>query len=259
MISNLGMLPPLQAVEAFHLAFLRMLESKLDRARFVVKGGVNLRAWFGSVRYSEDLDMDTCGGEAFELEDKVDAVLGAPALTALLATQGLEIARISKPEQTDTTQRWKLQIAGAGHRALVHTKIEFSRRGSEDEFALEPVRPEVVRPYGIPAPTVHHYTAPSAARQKIEALAGRRETQARDVWDLEHLFRAMHADPSPLPARTRAALDTALERVIEMPFGSFKAQVIPYLAPDDQEFYGTTESWNRIQELVVERLMELQA
>jgi len=249
---------PLQAVEAFHLVFLRVLESKLARTRFVVKGGVNLRAWFGSIRYSEDLDLDTRGCESFELQETVDKVLVAPALCGLLTTLGLEVVRSSKPKQTETTQRWKLQLGGAGRGAPLHTKIEFSRRGSEDEFVLEPVSPQVVRPYGIPAPTVNHYTAPSAIRQKIGALAGRREAQARDVWDIEHLFRTTRADPRPLPSRIHKALDTALERVIEMPFQNFKAQVVPFLAPEYQDLYGTPEAWNRIQEFVVARLLELQ-
>ncbi|MBM4061522.1 MAG: nucleotidyl transferase AbiEii/AbiGii toxin family protein [Planctomycetes bacterium] len=253
----MAVLIPIRQVEAFHLAFLRVLESRLDRARFVVKGGVNLRAWFGSLRYSEDLDIDLLRGEVFELRDKVDAVLGAPALTSLLRTLGLALVHTTRPKQTETTPRWKLELHAARGLPL-HTKIEFSRRGSEDEFALEPVLAEVVLPYGIPAPTVNHYTAASALRQKLGALAGRRETQARDVWDLEHLFRTTKADPRPLPAKTTAALPTAIDRVLQMPYQVFKAQVIPYLASDHQELYGSQESWQRIQELVFDRLMELQ-
>lgn len=246
-----------QQVEAFHLAFLRVLESKLDRARFVVKGGVNLRAWFGSLRYSEDLDLDLLRGEVFELRDKVDGVLDAPALGSLLRTLDLAIVKITRPKQTETTQRWKLELQ-SGRGAPLHTKIEFSRRGSDDPYALDPVLAEVVLPYGIPAPTINHYTAAAALRQKLGALAGRRETQARDIWDLDHLFRTTNADPRPLPARTKAALSTALDRVLQLPFEVFKGQVVPYLAPDHQDVYGTAESWQRMQQLVLDRLLELQ-
>jgi len=55
---------PMQHVECFHLGLLRILEVRLNRATWVVKGGVNLRAWFGSRRYSEDLDLDALGGAA---------------------------------------------------------------------------------------------------------------------------------------------------------------------------------------------------
>jgi predicted nucleotidyltransferase component of viral defense system len=250
-------LSPIQSIEAFHLAFLRVLESRLNRSQFVVKGGVNLRAWFGSRRYSEDLDIDVLRGEVFEIRDTVDATLSATPLERLLRLQGLAMSRTSRPKQTETTQRWKFDLTAAGHSLPLNTKIEFSRRGSDDEYALEPVLADIIRPYGIPAPTLNHYTAASAVRQKIGALLGRTVTQARDVWDLDHLFRTTSADPRPLPLSSFEALPAAIDRVIEMQFDDFKAQVVPYLEPDDQDLYGTPEGWERIQELVVERLAEI--
>lgn len=243
-----------QHVECFHLVLLRMLESRLDRASWVVKGGVNLRAWFGSVRYSEDLDVDALFGSRHALAEKVDRLLAARAFHDLLAAQGLTLARTSKPKQTDTTQRWKFELHAAGAELPLQTRVEFSRRGSVEDHALEPVRAEVVRPYGVLAPTVQHYTARAAARQKIQALASRSEPQARDVWDLEHLLRTTDADPGPFSAAERRTLDTALERAVALPFDVYRSQVVPYLAPEDQEVYGTPETWERMRELVVDRL-----
>lgn len=247
----------MQAVEAFHLVFLRALEAKVDRSHYVVKGGVNLRAWFGSLRYSEDLGVDVLRGEVFELREKVDAVLLAPAFRGLLRSQQLELARSSSPKQTGTTQRWKFELAADGRAHALHTKIEFSRRGSDEDYVLEPVLAEIVRPYGIPAPTANHYTAAAAARQKIGALAGRRETQARDIWDLDHLFRVHGADPRPLPASSRNALDKAIERAMDLPYDAYRAQVVSFLALEHHDVYGSREAWQRIQDLVVDRLLEL--
>ncbi|MHC4921742.1 MAG: nucleotidyl transferase AbiEii/AbiGii toxin family protein, partial [Planctomycetota bacterium] len=210
-----------------------------------------------SLRYSQDLGLDVLRVEVFELRDKIDAVLCAPAFQSLLRAQHLAVARSTKPKQTGTTQRWKLQLTATRHTHPLHTKIEFSRRGTEDEHSLEPVLAEVVRPYGIPAPTANHYTAAAATRQKIGALAGRRETQARDIWDLDHLLRTCRADPRPLPAASVKKLDTAIERVMDMPYEAFKAQVVSFLAPDHQDLYGTPEAWQQIQNLVSERLLEL--
>jgi len=248
---------PIQVVEAFHLAFLRIAEAKLDRSCYVVKGGVNLRAWFGSQRYSEDLDLDVLRGESFELREKVDALLRAPAFHSLLRAQQVAVARTTTPKQTETTQRWKFQLTAAGHVSGLHTKIEFSRRGADEEYSLEPALAEIVRPYGIPTPTANHYTASAAIRQKIGALAGRRATQARDIWDLDHLFRTTGVEPKPLPLSIADLLDTALERVMELPYEAFKSQVVPFLAADHQELYGTPEAWQTIQCLVVDRLLEL--
>lgn len=248
---------PVQHIECFHLVLLRILESRVDRATWVVKGGVNLRAWFGSLRYSEDLDLDVTRGTTASLREKMDRLLGAAVLRELLGAQGLELTRTSKPKQTETTQRWKFEIRGEGLSLPLHTRVEFSRRGSAEEYVLEAVRPEIVRPYGLSPPTANHYTARSALRQKIAALAGRAESQARDVWDLEHLLRTTSADPRPLTAREHETLAMALDRAMGISFDEFKSQVVPYLAPDHQPLYGTTHSWERIVELVVERLSRL--
>jgi predicted nucleotidyltransferase component of viral defense system len=234
-----------------------MMEARLNRANWVVKGGVNLRAWFGSRRYSEDLDLDALGSAPHVLREKFDKILLGRPLEDLLTSQGLELVRLSKPKQTDTTQRWKLELKAAGVSVPLHTKVKFSRRGTRDEeYVLEPARSDIVRPYGIPVPTVNHYTARSAVRQKIHALAGRSETQARDVWDLDHLLRSTNADPRPLSDGVREALPGALERVGSLGYDVFKAQVVPYLPEDDQRIYGTRDAWDRMRELVVERLQE---
>jgi hypothetical protein len=124
---------------------------------------------------------------------------------------------------------------------------------------LEPARSDIVRPYGIPTPTVNHYTASSAIRQKIHALASRVETQARDVWDLDHLLRSTDADPRPLSDSVRRAVPIAAERVISLEYDVFKAQVVPYLTDDDRTSYGTRDAWDRMRELVVDQLLRFAA
>ncbi len=245
---------PIQHVECFHLVLLRMLESRLDRSSWVVKGGVNLRAWFGSLRYSEDLDLDAVKGSTHWLKERVDKVLATKAFHDMLAVQGLSLARSSKPKQTETTQRWKLELRAEGMELPLHTRIEFSRRGSVEDHALEPVRPEIVRPFGLLAPTVRHYTARAAVRQKIAALASRAEPQARDVWDLEHLLRTRTLDPGPFTSGERKALALALDRMLALPFDVYRSQVVPYLAPEHQEIYGSADTWDRMRELVMGRL-----
>jgi hypothetical protein len=233
-----------------------MLEVRLDRAKWVVKGGVNLRAWFGSARYSEDLGIDLVRGSVHSVQERIDNLLGSAAFRELLTTQGLELTRSSKPKQTETTQRWKFEVRAEGVAMPLHTRVEFSRRGSAEEFALDPVRPEIVRPYAMLAPTANHYTARSAVRQKIEALANRKETRARDVWDIEHLLRTTGVSPGPFTPTQRKTLGAALDRVMSLTFDVFKAQVVPYLAPEHQEIHGTPDAWARICELVVDRLSE---
>ena len=79
-----------ESIEHFHLVFLRLLETRLDRATWVVKGGVNLRAWFGSIRYSEDLDIDVIRGSVHGLTERVDKLLEAKAFRDLPRLRGAE-------------------------------------------------------------------------------------------------------------------------------------------------------------------------
>lgn len=251
------LLEPVACVEAFHLGFLRVLERRLDRSRYAVKGGVNLRAWFGSARYSEDLDVDALGGEPHSLEAAVDRVLGSRDLQLLLELEHLRVVRASKPKMTDTTQRWKLQIQSGASAVPMPTKIEFSRRESKEPYLLEPVLSEIAKRYAIPAPTANHYTGAAAVRQKIRALAQRRTPQARDIWDLEHLFRVVRADPKPLACELRAMLQVAQDRVLLVEFSDYQAQVVPFLAADHRDLFGNEIAWDRIRDLVLDRLAEL--
>ena len=177
-----------QAIEIFHLIFVAQFGRKVDKAAFVIKGGCNLRFFCRSIRYSQDIDFDVRGIEAFALRENVDAVLASPALKQALLTKQIEIEHITAAKQTDTTQRWKLGIRLAGGQPLP-TKIEFSRRrGLDLDHPLEEVASEIIRTYELYPILVQHYSREAAFRQKIVALSRRTAVQARDVFDLKLLL-----------------------------------------------------------------------
>src|SRR6266498_4056970 len=132
-------LADVQVIEFFHLAILQVLPARLDRAHYVVKGGANLRYFFGSPRYSEDIDLDAVSIEPWKLETKVDEALASPAMAMLLRADGLALQSDGKHKQTDTTQRWKPSIAVSGRREPVRTRIEFSHRATDSRRILEAV------------------------------------------------------------------------------------------------------------------------
>jgi predicted nucleotidyltransferase component of viral defense system len=244
-----------QVVELFHLAFLQVLQARLDQARYVLKGGANLRYFFDSVRYSEDIDLDIDGVAPWTLTEKVDAILDSATIEAVLRSGGLAVEHFSKPKQTDTTRRWKVAIAVTGRRESVRTKIELSHRNGERRQVLEPVPGRIVAPYALRAPTLQHYTADAATEQKIRALAGRSETQARDVFDLDLLLRRQ-----PLAGGTiePQILEQAAERGLELPFDAFRDQVLPFLDPEVLELY-TKATWEQLQLFVTETLLAANA
>jgi Nucleotidyl transferase AbiEii toxin, Type IV TA system len=236
-----------QRIEFFHLAFLEVLAKRLDPARYILKGGVNLRYFFSSVRYSEDIDLDLTRPLPADLQGKVDAILDSPALGLLLRLGGLEVASFSAPKQTDTTRRWKIALAASGGEAA-RTKIEFSGRESEDDdYRLDRLPAEVLAPYALPAPSVQHYGAKSATRQKAIALVSRPETQCRDVFDLDLLLRRRPLATGELDPEL---LGRAVERVFELPFDAYRDQVLAFLEPAAAELYEGADSWERMQTFV---------
>ncbi|MEO8511825.1 MAG: nucleotidyl transferase AbiEii/AbiGii toxin family protein, partial [Chloroflexota bacterium] len=136
-----------QVIEFFHLAFLQVLQARLNQSRYVLKGGASLRYFFGSLRYSEDIDLDAIEIEPWKLEAKIDEALKSPAIEILLRSRGLVLDQVTKPKQTTTTQRWKPMVIEAGRRSPVRTKIEFSHRSADPRRILEAVPERVVAPY----------------------------------------------------------------------------------------------------------------
>src|SRR5688572_27341422 len=113
----------------FHLVFMRALLAKgEDKGLVALKGGCNLRFYFDSVRYSEDIDFDVVVIARGTLKNKVERLLSSPMVAAPLKTKGIRVASVSAPKQTETTQRWKVGLEAANVHAPLRTKIEFSRR-----------------------------------------------------------------------------------------------------------------------------------
>lgn len=245
-----------QIIESFHLAFLQVLQSRLDQARYVMKGGANLRYFFESVRYSEDIDFDALEIEPWKLQETVDEALASPAMGLLLRSGAMALQQVTKPKQTSTTQRWKALIAVSGREVPVRTKIEFSHRPSDSRRILEAVPDRVVAPYALRAPTMLHYTADAAIEQKVRALAQRSQTQARDVFDLELLLR-MHRDAIQEGEIEPHVIKVAVERALGLSFQAFRDQVVPFLDPQVAELHDDQAAWEQMQTFVAERLSEL--
>jgi hypothetical protein len=240
-----------KAIECFHLAFLVALRTKVQPDRYVLKGGVNLRYFYGSRRYSEDIDLDITAQASPSLEDQVDAAL--KIVTQIIRAAGITVDAdgIRKPKQTDTTRRWKVPLNVPGFDDPVRTKVEFSNRNGEERYTLESVPAEVVRPYGLAPPVVQRYLPPAAARQKVLALALRNETQARDVFDLDLLFRGFTWESNDVPAGVRA---NAANAAASLTFEIFEDQVLPFLDPDIAAIYDQY-AWDDMQTRVIEELL----
>ena len=243
-----------QTVEFFHLVFLRGLVARgEDKSLIALKGGCNLRFFHRSIRYSEDMDLDLGEIEALVLRDKVREVLASRPFAQILEARGIRIDHVTEHKQTDTTQRWKLGLRVKGAAVPLPTKIEFSRRGLDEGVAFGSVDANLARAYQLPPLMVSHYDGATAFRQKVGALAGRRETQARDVFDLHHLRGAGGAANAVAQLDPRMA-ERAIANALTVDFGMFKSQVLAYLPLADQAHFDSSEVWDTIVLEVVESL-----
>ncbi len=245
-----------QVIEIFHLLFVQALTVNASNW-FVLKGGANLRYFFQSDRYSNDIDFDFFTKPDWSVGETVDKVLSGGALAALLRRQDLEIAEVTKPKQTATTRKWKVALSRSElKKDLVRTKIEFSGRNEPDKDRRFEVIPEVVlNTYGVSSISLSHYGQTAALEQKIAALALRSETKARDVFDLELLLRLHRVAGSPSLESTYA-LDAAA-RAQEVAYQSFCSEVLPFLYDDVASLYQNEETWILMRDSVGSSLIEI--
>ncbi|MCB4791696.1 MAG: nucleotidyl transferase AbiEii/AbiGii toxin family protein [Elusimicrobia bacterium] len=239
----------LQVREVFHIEFLRFFGKKVKASVYTLKGGVNLRLFFKSVRYSEDMDLDVSGIQAHVLKDTVMNILKTNSFVHSLKTFGIESVippDIAKAKQTQTTQRFKIHLITSRGEDLF-TKIEFSRRGTSGNAIVEPADAEVLRAYKSSPLIVPHYDTNSAILQKIGALANRAVIQARDVFDL-HVLSSQFAKGSVKGQEIDIHVaKKAYDNLFTISFEQFKDAVVGYLSHEDQGVYSTPSVWDEIK------------
>lgn len=250
-----------QVCELFHYAFLEQLLRISSAELYVLKGGVNLRFFFGSPRYSEDMDLDVVSGKvAVEtLRKNGYRVLDDRSFVRRLQAGGidrLEIGDPRKAKHTSTTQRFRVGLVLPSG-ARIPTKIEFSRRGKSAPTTVETRRvdAEIARLHERAAFLCCHYQGEEAAAQKLQALAGRSEPQARDLFDLFLLASRGHdleAVSRDLDPTTRAQ---ALENVHSMTFEQYSGQVVEYLVESERKTFASAKRFGEIQSEAL-RLLE---
>lgn len=240
-----------QLREVFHLSFLAQLLKTCDPVLFVLKGGTNLRFFFRSPRYSEDMDIDVLGGSVATLKKNGYKILESAALRRSLRSFGITdllIGDRDKAKHTATTQRFRLQLLTEANERLP-TKIEFSRRNEGKTFVRQNIDSSVVFPYRQISFPCQHYPASVAAEQKLEALANRTAVQARDVFDLHILNLGGHdlSTTRELDADTR---DRALEQLALLDYEDYSGQVLPFLEQNHLDRFGAREAWAEMHDFV---------
>ncbi len=239
----------LQLREVFHIEFLRWLGREMKAECYSLKGGTNLRLFFKSLRYSEDMDLDVRGIGVNTLKDLVMDILHSQSFSNSLEPFG--VARIVPPDmikakQTETTQRFKIHLIAYSGEDLF-TKVEFSRRGFKGNVIVQPAADSILRPYKLAPLLVPHYDVQSAIGQKIIALATRTIIQARDVFDLYTLSSQYEFVKPKKINIDNVKVSQAYENIFEISFEQFRDTVISYLCDEDQVMYNSSSVWDEIK------------
>jgi len=244
-----------QLREIFHFHYLGRLLKISDPGMYVLKGGVNLRFYFNSPRYSEDMDLDVLAGSVATLTKNGYKILQDGAFIRSLRTFGIEDIELNDPakaKQTQTTQRFRFAlITPSGQR--LPTKVEFSRRKqSAEKPVMSMIDPEIARQYHKLAFQCQHYPGEVAALQKIQALAGRSVTQARDVFDLGILYAGGYtASISTSNTLTDKKRQQAIDALLSLTYEDYLGQVVEYLDNGSRLQYDSVKAWQQLQETVL--------
>lgn len=254
------MLSSLQLREIFHLEFLRYFVRKIKVGYYALKGGTNLRFFFHSFRYSEDMDLDIFEVKVGLLRDIVIDILQSKTFSDNLRSFQIEKIippDIAKAKQTEVTQRFKVHLITSRGEDYF-TKIEFSRRGLKKGIVIEPVLISILRTYKIPPLLVPHYNIQSALIQKIDAIASRTIIQARDTFDLYILssqYKPLKLEKIKINSDK---LKKAYSNIFEINFEQFRDTVISYLSAEDQGLYNLPPIWDEIKLKAANFIEELQ-
>lgn len=256
----------LQLREIFHLEFLRRFGQKIKPGHYALKGGTNLRFFFQSFRYSEDMNLDVSGIRVGFLRDTVMTILQSPSFQENLKSFGIAKVvppNIARAKQTETTQRFKIPLLSLSGEDLF-TKVEFSRRGFKGKVVIQPVSDNILRMYKIAPLLIPHYDIESLLMEKIAALAGRSLIQARDMFDLYILssqYQSKNAEQQKpkksliFKTITPDILDKAHNNIFGISVEQFRDTVLFYLSPEDRNTYDSISSWDEIK-LRVANLIE---
>ena len=256
-----------QAREAFHLILLDELGGRLSHEHWVLKGGVNLRAFFQSIRFSEDIDIDAVLLKRQAIRKHLREILKSETFLRRIRSVGIQNLLVGDKEiskDSETTLRFNRGVIVGGVPHSTTVEVSFRVPDARDRSETAAVDSSFCETYlglgtSVQAP---HYVRLSALAQKLDALANRAAVQARDVFDICWLTRvALDRDDRQWVAMRLGAdlLQKARERAMEIEYQEYRDTVLDYLDPAESASYAGEDAWIEQQLRVVTFADELLA
>ena len=239
-----------QVRDRSQMAFLSSL-MRLGADRYILKGGMAMRALYGSARLTKDVDFDC----ADSISDQSLATRISNALEQAARAAGIVEQKIDRSKSGDQASRWRL---GGRTRdgTTVTWEVEISRRGVPGPQFIETRTVQPPYEYTLAPFVARVYTETAMAAAKVNALLSDNRSVPRDVYDLADLVRR-GASPVPLwiehlsRENLERKRDAVLPKVTLIGFPLANAELLPYLARDIRAAINE-KRWEDIQLEVVE-------
>jgi predicted nucleotidyltransferase component of viral defense system len=228
---SLGFSPEAQVQDQSQMAFLSSL-MRQGADRYILKGGMAMRALYGSARLTKDVDFD-CEDP---ISDRSLATRIPNALEQAARSAGIVEQKIERTKSGERASRWRL--AGRTRDGTAVTwEVELSRRGVPAARFVETRTIQPPYEYTITPFVARVYSGTAMAAAKVNALLSDNRSVPRDVYDLADLVRR-GASPVPLwieylsRENLKRKRDALLPKVTLIDFPLANAELLPYLARD---------------------------
>lgn len=228
---DLGFSPEAEFRDRTQMQFLSLL-MRQGADRLILKGGLAMRALYGSTRLTKDVD--------FDCEDNLSrqSLSGHMNKALLQAARlaGLVAPAVAQTKKGERSARWRIVGTAAGEVKVVW-EAEVSRRGVPPPEFVETKAFETPIAYRIPPFSVRVYGSAAMAGAKVNALLSPNRSVPRDIYDLAELVRqgaspvelwAQHISRENLRSK-RAAI---MSKIDGIHFALANAELLPYIAPD---------------------------
>lgn len=224
------------------MAFLSSL-MRLGADRYILNGGMAMRALYGSARLTKDVDFDS----EHSVSDRSMATRIPSALEQAARSAGIVEQKIDRTKSGELASRWRL-VGRTRDGIPVTWEVELSRRGVPDARYVETRLIQPPYDYSMAPFVARVYSESAMAAGKVNALLSDNRSFPRDIYDLADLVRR-GASPVALWSEylSRENLErkrnAVLPKVALIDFPLANAELLPYLARDvratiDQKRWG---------------------
>lgn len=223
----------MHAIDRCQIELLRSISHEAGD-RLLVKGGMAMRAAFGSMRLTKDIDFDRVDSMS------TTSVKGSmrAAMKAAASKAGLRDVVIDVTKDTETTTR--VRLAGRTHTGEdLRFETEISGRSQPTQDIRQVVQVVPPTAYAIAPFSVHTYTLEAITVQKISAVLADVRNVPRDIYDLQDLI-ASGADPVALlcslpPDKLDALRKDTLSKLSQITWDMAVTHLLPYIPKGERE------------------------